>query len=181
MNRKILIGFNDLATTFPDMAREAFGWDPSLVSSGSHTEKLWKCAEGHTWESSPHGRKRGKIGCPSCSSSGYDPNIDAWLYFLEHEKWGLLQIGITNFPEQRLYRHKKNGWELIDIRGPMDGLLTRGWEASILQMLRAHGAHLAPTEAAGHFDGYTEAWIASSYPVRTLAELMNQVQADETS
>lgn len=178
--RKLLKGFNDLATTFPDMAREAFGWDPSLVSSGSHTEKLWKCAEGHTWKSSPHGRKRGKVGCPSCSSSGYDPSIDAWLYFLEHEKWGLLQIGITNFPEQRLYRHKKNGWELIDIRGPMDGLLTRGWETSILQMLRAHGAHLAPTEAAGHFDGYTEAWIASSYPVRTLAELMNQVQADET-
>lgn len=90
-------------------------------------------------------------------------------------------MGITNTPDVRLKKHLPKGWKLIGPRGPMDGQLTRGWEASILQMLRAHGAHLAPTEAAGHFDGYTEAWIASSYPVRTLAELMNQVQANETS
>jgi hypothetical protein len=30
-----LQGFNDLATTHPELAKEAFGWDPTKVSRGS--------------------------------------------------------------------------------------------------------------------------------------------------
>lgn len=177
--RKLLKGFNDLETTLPEVAREAFGWDPSLVSAGSHTKKLWKCQEGHTWEISPHGRKRGTVGCPTCSSSGFDPNIDAWLYFLKHEKWDMLQIGITNFPDQRLYRHKKNDWEVIEIRGPMDGYLTRDWETSILATLGLMGVKVGPSDVAGKFDGYTEAWRMSDYNPKSIVELMKAVTDQE--
>jgi hypothetical protein len=34
-NRKLLTGFNDLATLFPELASEAFGWDPKAVFGGS--------------------------------------------------------------------------------------------------------------------------------------------------
>ncbi len=44
----------------------------------------------------------------------------------------MLQIGITNFPENRLKDHKHLGWEVLEVRVPMDGLLARGWETSIL-------------------------------------------------
>ena len=93
----------------------------------------------------------------------------------------MLQIGITNFPDQRLGNHKKLGWELIELRGPMDGLIAREWETSILQMLKRHGAKLASEEVAGKFDGYTEAWIADSFPARFLHDLMELVREDEES
>ena len=36
VNRKVWKGFNDLGTLFPDIAKEADGWDPSEVLSGTH-------------------------------------------------------------------------------------------------------------------------------------------------
>ena len=71
------------------------------------------------------------------------------------------------------------GWEALEIRGPMDGYLTRDWETSILRMLKKSGAALAAEEVAGKFDGYTEAWIEETFPVRSLRELMNFVEDSE--
>ena len=34
-NKKILPGFNDLKTTHPELAKEAFGWDPKTIGFGS--------------------------------------------------------------------------------------------------------------------------------------------------
>jgi hypothetical protein len=36
----------------------------------------------------------------------------------------MLQIGITNTPKARIKRHKSKGWDVIEVRGPMDGHLT---------------------------------------------------------
>ena len=41
-NHKVLIGFNDLVTTHPDLALEADGWDPKSVVAGSHKKMSWK-------------------------------------------------------------------------------------------------------------------------------------------
>jgi hypothetical protein len=70
--QKVLIGFNDLATTRPDVAAE---WHPTLntpllpteVTSGSTAKKVWwlgKC--GHHWQSTP-AAKSNQRGCPYCS------------------------------------------------------------------------------------------------------------------
>jgi len=101
------------------------------------------------------------------------------LYFLEQQEWQLLQIGITNQPGKRLAKHARLGWKLIELRGPMDGFIARAWETSILQMLKRNGAKLGPEEVAGKFDGYTEAWIESSFEAKSLRELMNAVEKDE--
>jgi hypothetical protein len=61
----------------------------------------------------------------------------------------------------------------------MEGLIARKWETSILQMLKTHGAQLAPKKVAGTFDGYTEAWMKDSYPCNSLHGLMEAVRADE--
>ena len=42
-NRIVLGGFNDLATTHPDIASSAFGWNPSTVISSSSKKSEWKC------------------------------------------------------------------------------------------------------------------------------------------
>lgn len=177
-NRKLLTGFNDLATMNPELAKQAHGWNPSKVLYGSATKRKWKCSEGHIWSTGIASRKTGR-DCPSCSTSGYDPNTNSWIYLMKHDTWNMLQIGITNVPKGRVLKHNNSGWELIELRGPMDGLNAREWEKSILQMLKRRGAKLAPSEVAGKFDGYTEAWIANSFPADTLRDLMDSVQDDE--
>ena len=66
---KVWKGYNDLATTHPDLAKEAEGWDPSTLSKGSRKRVTWKCHLGHTWELSISNRTSGLMhsGCPYCS------------------------------------------------------------------------------------------------------------------
>ena len=42
-------GVNDLATTHPDLAKQADGWDPTTVTSQTHKSVNWKCSLGHKW------------------------------------------------------------------------------------------------------------------------------------
>jgi len=94
-------------------------------------------------------------------------------------QWEMLQIGMTNSPKDKLKLHIGRGWELIELRGPMDCHVAREWESSILQMLKGNGAKLAPTEGAGKLDGYTEAWLTDSHGTKSLRELMDAIEADE--
>jgi hypothetical protein len=178
--KKLLRGFNDLATTHPQLATQANGWDPTTLIDGSKNKYSWKCEKEHIWTATISDRKQG-YGCPSCAVSGFDPNSEGWLYFLKHSRWQMLQIGITNFPEARLNSHKRLGWKLIELRGPMDGLIARAWEKSLLKTLKAHGAHLGDESIAGRFDGYTEAWTSKSLSVKTLQEMMKFVHDEESA
>ncbi len=179
-NNMVLKGFNDLVTTHPVIARQALGWDPTTVTFGSNQKKLWECSLGHRWEISPSVRT-GKLGsgCPTCATSGFDPNSDAFIYFLIHSEWQMLQIGITNFPEERVNKHRRLGWEVIEIRGPMDGHLTQKWERAILRMLKAKGADLSNESIAGKFDGYSEAWSKTTHEATSIKELMRLTEEFE--
>ena len=74
-NRKLLRGFNDLATAYPELVAE---WDferngdlrPTDVIASSNKRVWWKCGEGHEWSGLVANRaRRGKAdpGCPYCS------------------------------------------------------------------------------------------------------------------
>ena len=70
---RILKGFNDLATTHPDIAAE---WDqdknkgitPADVMAGSERKVWWKCEDGHSWQAYIYSRKAG-TGCPYCAGN----------------------------------------------------------------------------------------------------------------
>lgn len=70
--KQILVGFNDLATTNPELAAE---WDhikngdltPRKISRGSRKAVWWMCVQGHTWNVSVAARVRGE-NCPYCSN-----------------------------------------------------------------------------------------------------------------
>src|SRR5665213_2856524 len=178
-NRRLLVGFNDLATTHPEIAREADDWDPSSVMTGSNKRVAWTCEFGHQWKTQVNNRTFLGTGCPTCAVGGFSPSEPAWLYLLEHDLWGLLQIGVSNDIETRLKAHGRAGWNLVEPpRGPMDGLLTYRWEQSILAALRRRGVELG-VNGVGKFDGYTEAWIEETFPARSLRELMDLVEDDD--
>jgi hypothetical protein len=91
----------------------------------------------------------------------------------------MYQIGITNSSNIRLDKHKRKGWEVVELRGPMDGLLTQQWETAILRMLKAKGADLSNSKIAGKFDGYSEAWSKTTFPVKSIKELMRLTEEFE--
>lgn len=179
VGRIVLAGYNDIPTLFPDVAREADGWDPTSFVAGSNKKLRWKCEEGHHWMAIVNDRTYGSRGCPTCAKAGFDPNKDGWLYFLNHPDWELFQIGITNNPNKRVGTHLKSGWEVIELRGPMDGHLTQLWETAILRMLRSKGADLSNSQIAGKFDGYSEAWSKSTFQVDSIKNLMRLTEEFE--
>jgi hypothetical protein len=171
INQKVLVGHNDLATTHPELAKEADGWDPKTVIAGG--QKNWKCNKGHVWTTTVKNRKKGR-NCPSCTKFGFDPNQDAFLYFLVQPDLELYQIGITNKPKIRLTDHKANGFELIQLRGPLDGHSAQELETALLKFLKSQKADLSPEHISGKFDGYTESWTIDSYKVNNLKELIDK-------
>jgi len=176
---QVLTGFNDLATTHPELASEAVGWNPKTIGQGSVKKLRWRCAEGHEWETRVTARTYMLSGCPSCTKYGFDPNLDGWLYFLEHDEWGLFQIGISNYPDRRIDRHKKSGWSAITVRGPMNGDLAQNLETAILHAIEKRGAQLAHKTDIMQFDGWSEAWTKASLPVTSIKQLLEWVYEDE--
>ena len=70
-NRKVLAGYNDLATTHPHLLEE---WDyekndtlPTEILAGSHNKVWWKCYYcKKEYESSPEKRSGKRLGCIRC-------------------------------------------------------------------------------------------------------------------
>lgn len=70
-NHKVQIGFNDLASQYPEIAKS---WEPELnggskptqVTAGSSRKFWWACKHGHKFQATPAARLHG-IGCPVCA------------------------------------------------------------------------------------------------------------------
>ena len=71
--RKVLAGFNDLASRVPALAAQ---WHPTLngtltpemVTAGSHRKVWWVCSEGHVWRAVVYSRAGHRMsGCPVCA------------------------------------------------------------------------------------------------------------------
>lgn len=79
-NKKVLIGYNDLASTNPQVANE---WNyeknssllPTMVMPGSNKKVWWKCSLGHEWQAAVVERAVRGTGCPYCA------NQKVWLGF----------------------------------------------------------------------------------------------------
>ena len=71
-NRRILPGYNDLASEAPELARD---WNlnrnegllPTQITAGSSKRVWWICEKGHEWQTTPANRSGLGTGCPFCS------------------------------------------------------------------------------------------------------------------
>ena len=88
-NRKILPGFNDLATKEPTVAKE---WHPELngtltpqmVTKGSRKRVWWKCNNGHVWQAVIYSRASGgKVGCPVCAGKVKEEKVEKYGEIIE--------------------------------------------------------------------------------------------------
>ena len=84
-DRKIRVGFNDLATTHPQLAKE---WDyekngdltPQQVTHGSGRKIWWKCPLGHSYQADLLHRTGG-TNCPICNSGRQTSFAEQALYY----------------------------------------------------------------------------------------------------
>lgn len=72
-NLALLPGVNDLATVYPELAKQWYpalngALTPEMVTAGSRRMIWWQCAEGHAWKTAVYSRTGPqKYGCPVCS------------------------------------------------------------------------------------------------------------------
>lgn len=97
-NRKLLRGFNDLATAHPELAAE---WDfgrngdlrPDGVRFNSTKQVWWRGGCGHEWQMSPRQRAAEGLGCPNCSGhrvlAGFNDLASQHPELLAEWDWGL--------------------------------------------------------------------------------------------
>ena len=80
--RKVLAGYNDLATAEPFVAMQ---WHPVLnapltpeqVTAGSRRQVWWQCSLGHVWKARVHSRTgKQRSGCPVCAGRAKAANHD---------------------------------------------------------------------------------------------------------
>jgi hypothetical protein len=95
----------------------------------------------------------------------------------------MLQLGITNNANKRITQHGRNGWETIDLRGPMEGFLAREWERSILNALKARRITLRPSTTKSEplrevkmLGPSGEAWWETDLPVTSVLQLIALVE-----
>lgn len=88
--KKVLNGYNDLATTHPSIAKE---WDYELnnslspfdLTAGSNRKIHWICKYGHRWSTTVYHRVRG-TGCPICASALKTSFPEQAIYFYIKKK-----------------------------------------------------------------------------------------------
>lgn len=80
-NKKVLKGFNDVATTHPEVLDEWIdNQDPSTMTFGSPRKIKWKCKKcGNIWNARLVKRTRDKRGCPKCHFSQLESLVSKFL------------------------------------------------------------------------------------------------------
>ncbi len=73
---RVLPGYNDMATTRPDLASELVGTDPTTVIAGTRTVLMWRCPN-HVEPYPLTGSLRAKgIGCSYCANQRILPGLN---------------------------------------------------------------------------------------------------------
>ena len=119
--KKVLVGFNDLATIKPNIAEE---WNyekngdstPSDFTVGSSKKVWWKCINGHEWESIIVNRTKHGRGCPFCAGQRAIPGINdlATLRPDIAKEWNYARNGELKPENVMIGSGKKVWWKCIN-------------------------------------------------------------------
>ena len=98
--RRVLAGFNDLATICPEIAAQWYQplngtMTPQMVTAGSRKKVWWECSCGHVWKAVVSSRTgRQKCGCPICA--GHVKSSSYMHPLLKPEAFGTNE-GVANY------------------------------------------------------------------------------------
>lgn len=106
-NHQVLVGYNDLATTYPKLVSE-WDWEKNdckltEITYGSKKPINWICKRGHSWKAVVYSRTTNKRGCPYCNKelrTSYPEKIIS--YYVNK----LFPDSIENYRNQPLGRYE---------------------------------------------------------------------------
>lgn len=113
--QKFIVGFNDLVSKYPKIAKE---WHPTKnslkveeVPFGSRYKAWWICNRGHEWNVTVSSRTNYKTGCPVCSNKIVKTGFNDFksLYPKIAEEWDRDLNGSLS-PEKVLFSSTKKVW-----------------------------------------------------------------------
>ena len=146
-NRKVRVGFNDLASVNPTLASE---WHPEMngnigpedVVYGSNKKVWWKCKKGHQWQAAVATRLKGH-GCPYCSGriATQENNLELkapWLVGEWHptKNGDLLPSMISPYSMKKVWWKCKRGHE---------------WQASVSNRFQGRNCDQCSSELKSSF------------------------------
>lgn len=155
--KRVLPGFNDLATLAPELASE---WHPTKngkltpkdVVKTSNKKAWWVCDHGHEWHARISNRTAGGNNCPVCSNHKVLPGFND-LATLKPElaaEWHPTKNGELT-PEDVTSKSNKNVWWL--------GKCGHEWNAIISN--RTHKGNGCPICSSSHGEQDAIAWAKS--------------------
>jgi Probable Zinc-ribbon domain len=116
---------NCLVATNPEYVNELVDKnDAYKYTARSGVKLLWKCDDDHRWLATPNKRIGAGRNCPSCSVSGFKPELHSYLYVLRaptHIVYGISNVDskpnrVSMYPSDRklLYKFEGNGFLVRD-------------------------------------------------------------------
>ena len=100
-----------LAESFPHLAKEAHGWDPTQIHDLTNEKMQWICKKGHTWLAFTYTRTgKNPKGCPVCANKAVaigsnDLKSQFPQLALESDGWDPETVSIGT--------HKRLAWKCI--------------------------------------------------------------------
>lgn len=115
--RKVLAGFNDLASTHPALSAQ-WDWEknfdltPQMVMAGNSRKVWWRCEKGHSWQATIASRASG-CGCPVCANRKILPGFNdfATTHPALAAEWHPTKNGDLT-PQKISYGYDKKVWWL---------------------------------------------------------------------
>ena len=159
-NQKVLKGYNDLETHYPEIARE---WHPikngnlkpSEISSGSNKKIWWKCDKGHEWKTTVAKRIGEKTNCPYCSNKkvleGY--NDLATTHPILVKQWHPTKNGDLT-PAQVVTGSNKKVWWICD-KG-------HEWESRVINRTKVNNNNCPYCSNKKVLEGYND--LTTTHP-----------------
>lgn len=173
--QQVLVGYNDLTTTHPKIAKQAYGWDPKTVTKGYGDKCDWLCGKCNgVYSATVANRTTNNSGCPYCCEKGFNAQKPAYLYFLKRMVNKQLQhkIGICNDDEKRISVHKSKGWQVVDKIHYKRGKAAKDLETKIKDCLANMNIKTLKCLGEEKFDGYTECWKAKQLTASSIKHLL---------
>jgi hypothetical protein len=64
--KRLLSGYSDLVTPYPEITSKTYGWDVTKVLAKSYENIAWKCVKNHIWVEKIINRTENNSNCPKC-------------------------------------------------------------------------------------------------------------------
>lgn len=143
---------------------------------GVHFPHYFRCNCGNTHYVRFNDFKNG-ARCLECAYTGIKFNKPGYIYLLQRHSQ--FKVGIFNASSNRLSRHKKNGWVVLEQKYFKATIDAYDLEQKILSLLDESNIPRGRAAFREPFDGYTEAWNAADLYVESFEGLFQKLSSQK--